>query len=114
MQTSAHKGVNIYLVLKQMMANTTQRPCALCQRKVALTFHHLIPRKLHKRKRFQKNYSRRILNQGIWVCRQCHRGLHSLFDEATLGTQLNTLGALQKEPSIQKHIEWVKKQKEHS
>ena len=96
------------------MTSKPQNCCALCQRRVDLTFHHLIPKKLHKRKRFQKHYSKRSLSQGIWICRQCHRGLHKLFDETTLGTELNNLSTLLAQPAVIKHVEWVKKQKENS
>ena len=32
--------------------------CQLCQRQSLLTFHHLIPRKMHRRSRFNKKYSK--------------------------------------------------------
>ena len=48
--------------------------CATCGRSTALTFHHLIPRKLHRRPRFKRLYDRETLNAGIHVCRACHRG----------------------------------------
>jgi rubrerythrin len=86
--------------------------CQLCDREVSLTFHHLIPRKVHRRKRFQKTFSKKALNKGVWVCRQCHRGIHKLYDEMTLALRLNHLQALKEDDALQKHISWVKKQKE--
>lgn len=86
--------------------------CQLCRRQVQLTFHHLIPRKMHRRTYFKKHYSKQALNQGIWVCRQCHRGIHKLYDEMTLAKQLNTLEKLQRNPQIKQHVCWVAKQKE--
>lgn len=85
--------------------------CVLCKRETNLTFHHLIPRKLHKRKRFVKHYSREELNEGILVCTRCHKGLHKLYSEMELGTQLNTLSALASDAQIRKHVSWVAKQK---
>lgn len=93
------------------MARLKHGSCALCSRVTALTFHHLIPRKMHRRPRFRKDYSREQLNAGIDVCRRCHSGLHRLHDEMTLAKQLNTLEALQEDDAVQRHVSWVSKQK---
>lgn len=85
--------------------------CELCNRAIPLTFHHLIPRKMHRRPRFKKAYTRDELNQGIWVCQACHRGIHKLFDEMTLARDFNTLDKLLADPAVQKHIAWVGKQR---
>ena len=85
--------------------------CQLCGRSVSLTFHHLIPRKVHRRPRFKKYFSKEELNQGIWICRKCHKGIHKFFDEMTLAKDFYTLEKLQANPIIAKHVEWVAKQK---
>jgi len=85
--------------------------CVLCNRESHLTFHHLIPRKLHKRRRFEKRYSKDELNEGIMLCPRCHKGLHKLYSEMELGSRLHTLAALQSDPSVAKHVAWVAKQK---
>ena len=87
--------------------------CVLCQRAVALTFHHLIPRKMHRRTYFRKNFTKQQLATGIWVCRQCHNGIHNLYDEMTLAKKYHNLSALKNDPALQKHIQWVAKQKSH-
>ena len=91
----------------------SQQPqhCQLCQRLVPLTFHHLIPRKVHRRTYFRKHYDKAGLNTGIWVCRRCHKGIHRLYDEMTLAKQFSNLDALKNDPTMQKHIAWVAKQK---
>ncbi|NVJ62343.1 MAG: hypothetical protein HWE27_18290, partial [Gammaproteobacteria bacterium] len=76
-----------------------------------LTFHHLIPRKLHRRKRFQKLYSKQELNQGIEICRKCHRGIHKTYDEMTLGQEFNSLQLILSDTALLKHFHWVAKQK---
>jgi len=86
-------------------------PCALCARVTALTFHHLIPKKMHRRTRFRKRYTREELNRGIDVCGRCHRGLHRLHDEMTLARELDTLAALRHDPAVARHVAWVAKQK---
>lgn len=88
-----------------------EQPCALCGRVCALTWHHLIPRKMHRRSRFKKRYSREELQAGIWICRLCHDGIHAHYDEMYLAQHRNTLEALTADPAIQKHIAWVAKQK---
>lgn len=92
-------------------ARTPPNNCALCGRTCPLTFHHLIPRKLHRRTHFRKRYSKDQLQQGIYLCRPCHSGVHKLFDEMTLGKHLNSLPALQENPQVQKHSQWVAKQR---
>lgn len=85
--------------------------CGLCQRETALTFHHLIPRKLHNRNRFAKRYTREQLNTGVMLCRHCHKGVHRLYNEMELGSRLNTEYALREDPAIAKHVAWVSRQK---
>lgn len=87
-----------------------QGQCLLCQRESHLTFHHLIPRKLHRRNHFKKHYDKTTLNQGIMICRACHSGIHRLYDEMTLGKHFNTLEAIQQDEALSKHIAWVAKQ----
>ncbi|NJL03111.1 MAG: hypothetical protein HC910_22020 [Spirulinaceae cyanobacterium SM2_1_0] len=84
--------------------------CPLCQRHTRLTFHHLIPKALHNRNRYRKNYTREELQLGINIYRRCHSGLHALHDEKTLGQELNTLEQLCNDPAIRKHSAWVAKQ----
>lgn len=85
--------------------------CALCARLVPLTFHHLIPRKVHRRPRFRKAYSREQLNCGIDICRDCHKGLHRLYDEMTLALELNSLAALRADTAVARHVGWVARQR---
>ena len=94
-----------------MPARIKHGNCALCRRETALTFHHLIPRKLHGRNRFANTYTRAQLNEGLMLCRKCHKGLHRLYDEMELGSRLSTEQALRNDPKIAKHVRWVAKQR---
>ena len=94
-----------------MTNRSKQGTCPLCQRSCTLTFHHLIPRKLHRRTHFRKHYDKDQLNQGINICRKCHTGIHKQYDEMQLGKQFNTLAALKADEQLQRHFEWVSKQK---
>jgi hypothetical protein len=95
------------------VATTSSRPnaCALCRRHVPLTFHHLIPRKVHRRTYFRKNFSRETLARGIHVCRKCHNGIHKLFDEMQLAKELYSLDRLQASEALTRHVDWVARQK---
>jgi len=78
-----------------------------------LTAHHLIPRKLHRRKHFKKKFSKDELQVTIPVCKKCHSGLHKLYDEMHLGKYLNTADKLLADPPVKKHIEWVSRQRSY-
>lgn len=84
--------------------------CCLCGRHTLLTFHHLIPRAVHKRNRIKRLYDKEALSKGIDICRKCHNGIHALYDEMTLALQFNELIKLERDPAIAKHIAWVAKQ----
>ena len=65
-----------------------------------LTFHHLIPIKVHSSAYFRKNYSREDLEQGVDLCWLFHRGIHRLFEQMTLAREFSSLDALQANPLI--------------
>ncbi|CAM5372148.1 HNH endonuclease [Alishewanella longhuensis] len=88
-----------------------QLACELCERQCSLTFHHLIPRKMHRRSYFQKHYSKAELQDGVMLCVTCHKTIHRFYDEMTLAKSFNTLNALQADEKIQHYLAWVKKQK---
>lgn len=85
--------------------------CPLCGRHCALTFHHLIPKKLHRRERFKKQYTRLELNRGIDICRLCHNGIHKIYDEMKLAKEFPNLEAILADENLCRHFAWVGKQK---
>ena len=85
--------------------------CELCGRHTDLSFHHLIPRKMHRRAHFKKHYSKEQLQAGVLLCRLCHRGIHRLYDEMTLAKQFQDLASLRSDAAIAKHVAWVHKQR---
>lgn len=87
--------------------------CDLCERIAPLTFHHLIPRKVHRRNRFRKRYDREVMRStGLMICRLCHSGIHDLIpDEQELAEQYNTKEKLLDHPGVARHVAWVRKQK---
>ena len=85
--------------------------CPFCERDQDLTFHHLIPRKVHRRTHFKKHYTREALQRGIFICRACHRAIHKRFSEMELAKHFNTPENLLSDPDLLRHFAWVAKQK---
>lgn len=85
--------------------------CPFCTREMPLTFHHLIPKKVHRRKRFKRTYSREALARGIFICRRCHDGIHDRYSEMELAKHLNTPEALAGDPRLKRHFDWVARQR---
>jgi 5-methylcytosine-specific restriction endonuclease McrA len=62
--------------------------CELCGRPdQSLTFHHLIPRRCHRKRRFRARFSLiEMRSRGLSICQLCHSGIHDLIpDELELG-----------------------------
>jgi len=95
------------------LAKTDVGQCELCKRKSMLTAHHLIPRKLHRRNHFRKKFAKADLQKTALICRDCHNGLHKLYDEMQLGKTLNTVAKLMQDPTVKKHVEWVARKRTH-
>jgi 5-methylcytosine-specific restriction endonuclease McrA len=89
-------------------------PCELCGTKdKELTFHHLIPKSLHRKKKFKNRYSiEEMRSQGLFLCRKCHSGIHDLIpSEKELGESYNTKARLLAHEGVAKHVAWASKQK---
>lgn len=85
--------------------------CEICQCEVARSFHHLIPRTLHRNKWFKKRYRREELQAGIHTCSQCHKTVHSLIPEKELGRNYNSREKLLEHPEIEKYVRWKRKRR---
>jgi hypothetical protein len=86
-------------------------PCPFCGRRLALTFHHLVPRKMHRRPRFRRRYTREELARGIYVCRDCHDFIHRTYCEKDIAGRLSTPQALVEDPILQRHFRWLRRQR---
>ncbi len=93
--------------------NAPETVCELCGRLTSLTFHHLIPRRVHRRLRFLKRFGKEEMqSRGLEICRLCHSGIHDLIpNELELAEKFNTKELLLSHEGIVKHIAWVAKQK---
>ena len=99
--------------LYQMPAST--KTCQLCDRERPLTFHHLIPKKTHKRTYVRNRFTKQEMQaRGIYLCKDCHRVVHRFIDHRSLAMSYNTLEALQQHPEIEKFVGWVKKQRKRA
>ena len=86
-------------------------PCPFCGRRLALTFHHLIPKKVHRRARYRRRFSREELALGIYLCRDCHDGIHATYSEVELATALSSPEALAGDSVLARHFAWVGRQR---
>ena len=84
--------------------------CELCQRAVPkLTRHHLIPRHLHRKKRFQRLFPREeLIARTLWVCRPCHNTIHKACSEYELGLYYNTREKLLELEEVQVFVAWLR------
>jgi hypothetical protein len=87
--------------------------CELCDRLQPTTFHHLIPKAVHRKRRFLKEHGKREMRgRGLNICMLCHAGIHDIIpDEKELARSFNTKEALLAHEGIARHIAWVAKQK---
>jgi hypothetical protein len=83
--------------------------CLLCEREWPLTFHHLIPKTLHKKKWYQKNYTHEEMQEGVDLCEDCHEAIHDFISEKDLGKHYNSLAKLQQHPKVKNFTKWVSK-----
>jgi len=82
--------------------------CELCQRAAALTKHHLIPRSLHNKPRYQKRHSRKErLTAIVCLCHPCHKHIHRLYSERELADRFASLEALLGDDDIHAFVAWL-------
>lgn len=86
--------------------------CETCGRSVVLSFHHLIPKKVHNKSSIKRiHLDINFDHYGIWVCRDCHKKIHKLYDHRTLGEEYYNLKLLNSSVEFRKFLSWVRKQK---
>ena len=85
--------------------------CELCGRQdTDQTFHHLVPKKLHRKTKVVKSFVNIDLNtHGIMVCSPCHKMIHKKIDHYELATQYYTLEKLKSHEGIAKFISFQQK-----
>jgi hypothetical protein len=77
----------------------------------ALLITTLFPKKMHRRTYFKKHFSKAELQGGIYICRQCHSGIHRFYDEMTLAKHYSNLQLLLDDEQLSAFFQWVSKQR---
>ena len=100
------------------------KKCELCGREhVALTKHHLVPRRILKKKsgKWIRKHCPFLLitgHEGKYnaigrcanICRPCHDFIHATFSHSQLAKDYNTIQKIAEHPDTKKWVEFVKKQ----
>jgi len=78
---------------------------------VPLTYHHLIPREVH-RKVLKRGWHREdMLNSVAWLCRPCHSMVHRVATNEELARHYHTVELLLEREDVKKWAAWVGRQK---
>ena len=91
--------------------NSRPAHCVLCERDLPLTFHHLIPKLMHKRRWVKELYKTEQMHEGIWVCKPCHSAIHRFIDHADLARTFHTVEQLKSHEELGKFVRWSAKQR---
>lgn len=93
-------------------SSPTHLHCALCQRAVPTTAHHLIPRAVHRKKRFRARFGvEEMRARLVPLCKLCHNAVHEFIpSEKLLAESYNTVEALLAHEGIARHVAWARKQ----
>jgi hypothetical protein len=84
--------------------------CQLCEIDVIHSFHHFIPRTVHRNKWFKKRFTKEEMRtSGIDLCKQCHDMLHELIPEKELGRNYNSREKLTAHPEVAKYLAWKRR-----
>ncbi len=88
-----------------------EQACELCGRQVEeVTKHHLIPRTRHKNKKNKKDFTRGdVKGRLVYLCRPCHKQIHTVLTNKELERDYNTLEALRAHPELRAFCAWVAK-----
>ena len=84
--------------------------CALCERRMPLTGHHLRPRSQHARLR-AGGFSQAELSVVLMVCRQCHNAVHEHIDEEALARDFFTADLLLGHAGVLAFVRWAARQR---
>lgn len=91
-------------------ALTSARPpgCEICGREhLPLTYHHLIPRQVHKRVVKRGVHKEWELNKVAWLCRACHSFVHRIATNEELAKEFYDVDLLLEREDVQKFAAWV-------
>ncbi|KAF8423881.1 hypothetical protein EV426DRAFT_533718 [Tirmania nivea] len=85
--------------------------CEICERRVALTYHHLIPKSTHAKVIKRRWHPEYMLNSVAWLCRPCHSMAHKVASNETLAKEFYTIEKLMQKEDMQKWAAYQSKQR---
>ncbi|KAK7018332.1 hypothetical protein R3P38DRAFT_2982249 [Favolaschia claudopus] len=92
-------------------SSTRTQECEICERRVPLTYHHLIPRSTHAKVLKKKWHPESILNSVAWLCRPCHTAVHQVASNEVLAREFYTVELLLQREDIQRWGKYASKQR---
>jgi hypothetical protein len=63
---------------------------------------------MRRRKMARRELRRRDPGRTVYLCRPCHRNVHTSLSNGDLGRGYDCLGALSVHPDVRKFTEWVR------
>ncbi|KAL1666959.1 hypothetical protein GGF50DRAFT_49706 [Schizophyllum commune] len=90
---------------------TRAQECELCERRVPLTYHHLVPRSTHAKALKKRWHPESILNSVAWLCRPCHTAVHHAASNEDLAQKYYTLDLLMGREDLQRWARYASKQR---
>lgn len=89
-------------------STTRTEACEICQRGwVPLSYHHLIPKKVHAKVLKRGWHEEWKLNSVAWLCRACHAFVHRIADHEELARHFFTVELLTEREDVQAWAQWV-------
>lgn len=85
--------------------------CEMCERRVPLTYHHLIPRSTHAKALKKGWHPESMLNSVAWLCRPCHTAVHRAASNEDLARNLYTVDLLMEREDLQRWARYASKQR---
>ncbi|CAG8843335.1 33518_t:CDS:2, partial [Gigaspora margarita] len=93
----------------------TFNPTSVVKLRMPLTFHHLIPRAVHKRVIKKGLFTKdECLTRGTNICRPCHSACHKMISHEQMAYQYNSVDKLLEHEGVIKFVTWASKQKEYA
>ncbi|KAF7291142.1 hypothetical protein MIND_01257400 [Mycena indigotica] len=92
-------------------SSTRTDECEICERRVPLTYHHLIPRSVHQKALRRKWHPPSRLNAVAWLCRPCHTAVHQVAPNEVLAQHYHTIELLLAREDIRRWGQYASKQR---
>ncbi|KAJ7058493.1 hypothetical protein C8F01DRAFT_1210737 [Mycena amicta] len=92
-------------------SSTRTEECEICERRVPLTYHHLIPRSVHAKAIRRKWHPESRVNAVAWLCRPCHTAVHGVASNEELAQHYHTVELLLAREDIQRWGRYASKQR---